>query len=83
MIGITLAGRDVVVGGGPGGDNLAASNPFDEPPGPRRPPGTRSARSPFIRSLFTGDLNYRHFTLYTHLSVGTVIYFISNRFNKI
>ncbi|XP_069361885.1 trithorax group protein osa isoform X3 [Maniola hyperantus] len=26
-------------GGGPGGDNLAASNPFDEPPGPRRPPG--------------------------------------------
>lgn len=30
---------NVVVGGGPGGDNLAASNPFDEPPGPRRPPG--------------------------------------------
>ncbi|CAK1545515.1 unnamed protein product [Leptosia nina] len=26
-------------GGGAGGDNLAASNPFDEPPGPRRPPG--------------------------------------------
>ncbi|XP_063361134.1 trithorax group protein osa-like [Cydia amplana] len=25
--------------GGPAGDNLAASNPFDEPPGPRRPPG--------------------------------------------
>ncbi|XP_072933275.1 trithorax group protein osa isoform X3 [Epargyreus clarus] len=26
-------------GGGPGADNLAASNPFDEPPGPRRPQG--------------------------------------------
>lgn len=37
---LSLALRRVVVGGGPGGDNLAASNPFDEPPGPRRPPGT-------------------------------------------
>lgn len=48
----------VVVGGGPGGDNLAASNPFDEPPGPRRPPGPGILTRTLLGPTYANTLRY-------------------------